>query len=64
MYSEDGIFMRRFERGFVAVNPSNKPASTEIESGKVTDVFSQKAKVPVRGRLKIGLKREDRKSVV
>ncbi len=58
MHSENGIFIRRFERGFVAVNPSNKPASTAIASGKVTDVFSGTTRVPVRGRLKIGLKPE------
>jgi len=58
MRIENGIFIRRFERGFVAVNPSKKPASTQIESGKVTDVFSGTTKAPVRGRLKIGLKPE------
>jgi len=58
MQTENGIFIRRFERGFVAVNPSKKPASTRTESGKAIDAFSETTKVPVRGRLKISLKPE------
>jgi hypothetical protein len=43
MKEENGIFSRRYERGFVAVNPGTGVRSSSVESDSVVDYYSGKS---------------------
>jgi hypothetical protein len=56
MATDGEIYYRTFERGFVAVNPSEEEsASANIDSGDVADLFSGDTLVARNGRVSVKL---------